>query len=49
FPDRAIGASSRKDLVGPKGVPIFGNFFSFIKKKSYIQFSQELGDKYGSL
>ncbi|CAG8748029.1 34277_t:CDS:2, partial [Racocetra persica] len=49
YPDRAIGINPRKDLVGPKGVPIFGNLFSFLKRKTYIQFSQELVDKYGSL
>ncbi|CAG8597035.1 3072_t:CDS:2 [Cetraspora pellucida] len=49
YPDRAMGTGPRKDLVGPKGVPIFGNFFSFIKRDTYIHLLQELADKYGSL
>ncbi|CAG8697450.1 11375_t:CDS:2, partial [Scutellospora calospora] len=38
----------RKDIVGPKGIPIFGNFFSIIKRNSYIHYEHELAIKYGS-
>ncbi|RIB00396.1 cytochrome P450 [Gigaspora rosea] len=49
YSDRAVGTISRKDLVGPKGIPIFGNFFSVIRRKTYIQFEHELANKYGQL
>ncbi|CAG8758368.1 936_t:CDS:2, partial [Racocetra persica] len=46
YPD-AIGATTRKDIPGPKGVPIFGNLFTFVfKKNSYIELQQELANKY---
>ncbi|CAG8463911.1 11910_t:CDS:2 [Dentiscutata heterogama] len=49
YPDRALGTRSRKDLVGPKGFPIFGNAFSFLRRKTYIHYEQDLANKYGPL
>ncbi|CAG8705702.1 9391_t:CDS:2, partial [Dentiscutata heterogama] len=46
YPDRAIGTISRKDLVGPKGIPIIGNLISILRRNTYIQYQQELANKY---
>ncbi|RIB24433.1 cytochrome P450 [Gigaspora rosea] len=47
-PDCAIGARHRKDLVGPKGIPLLGNLISLIKRKTIVQYEHELANKYGS-
>ncbi|KAF0536915.1 cytochrome p450 [Gigaspora margarita] len=47
-PDCAIGARQRKDLVGPKGIPLLGNLISLIKRKTVVQYEHELANKYGS-
>ncbi|RIB18461.1 cytochrome P450 [Gigaspora rosea] len=48
YPDCAIGARHRKDLVGPKGIPLIGNLISLIKRKTVVQYEHELANKYGS-
>ncbi|CAG8807061.1 22862_t:CDS:2, partial [Dentiscutata erythropus] len=49
YPDCAIGTISRKDLVGPKGIPLIGNLISLLRRNTYVQYEQELANKYGSL
>ncbi|CAG8827037.1 11531_t:CDS:1, partial [Gigaspora rosea] len=49
YSDRAIGTASRRDLVGPKGVPIFGNLFLILNAKNYFQFEEDMINKYGPL
>ncbi|CAG8800371.1 1214_t:CDS:1, partial [Dentiscutata erythropus] len=47
YPDNAVGTNYRKDISGPKGVPIFGNLFRFMfKKNTYIELEQEWANKY---
>ncbi|PKC16654.1 cytochrome P450 [Rhizophagus irregularis] len=49
YPDRSIGTNPRRDLNGPKGLPLFGNLFDVLKhdNNGFVIFLYETLMKYG--
>jgi hypothetical protein len=49
YPDRSIGTKPRRDLNGPKGLPLIGNLLDIFKhdNNGFVTFAYETLMEYG--